>query len=132
MTISFNTALGLQESALTLRVERANILSSNLANADTPNYKARDIDFQQALAVRMDGDATRARSTHSGHLGRGIGGRSENEFLYRVPSQPSIDGNTVEEDAEHAEFMKNNMEFQIAFTFLNSKIKGLQKAIRGE
>ncbi len=132
MTISFDRALGLQESALKLRVQRANVLSSNLVNADTPNYKARDFDFQQALASRMGNRPTITRSTHEKHFGRTQGGVSAHEFLYRVPSQPSIDGNTVEEDAEHAEFMKNNMEFQAAFTFLNGRIKGLKKAITGE
>lgn len=136
MGISFNKSLGLHESSLTLRVDRAKILSSNLANADTPNFKARDINFQQALIDRMGTGNGRIGVTKPGHTpghiqsSSGRGGMKD--LLYRNPSQPSINGNTVEEDSEHAEFMKNNMEFQIAFTLLNSKFKGLRKAVKGE
>lgn len=137
MAISFDKALGIQEAALKLRVARASVLSSNLANADTPNYKARDINFQEALAAKMSGLSSRQsdsamRGTRVGHLDTDTLSGQEPEYFYRVPSQPSIDGNTVEENIEHAEFMKNGMEFQIAFTFLNSTFKGLTKAIKGE
>ncbi len=135
MAISFDSALGMNEAALRLRVARAGVLSSNLANADTPNYKARDINFQEALASKMgQSSSTSMRATHGNHMdvGSASSGLSSEDFYYRVPTQPSIDGNTVEENKEHAEFMKNNMEFQAAFTFLNSKFKGLQKAIRGD
>ncbi len=133
MAITFDKAFGLQESALRLRVERAGVLSSNLANADTPGYKARDINFHEALASQMSGQQTgRMAATRGGHIDQSSGMRPEHEFYYRMPTQPSIDGNTVEENTEHAEFMKNSLEFQSAFTFLNSRIKGLQKAIRGE
>lgn len=134
MAISFQNALGIYESALRIRSERASVLSGNLANVNTPNYKARDIDFQSALQGQM-GDSSRSvhlRSTHRGHIEfsqtEGLG----SERLYRTPAQPSIDGNTVEEQVEHAEFMKNNLEFQASFTFLNSRFKGLSKAITGE
>ncbi len=132
MAISFEKAFGLQETALKLRVERAGVLSSNLANSDTPGYKARDINFQEALSSQMSGNAGRMRSTNGSHFNQSGGPRPAHEYFYRAPTQPSIDGNTVEENVEHAEFMKNNMEFQAAFTFLNGRIKGLQKAIRGE
>ncbi|MFL0809616.1 MAG: flagellar basal body rod protein FlgB [Agarilytica sp.] len=132
MAISFDKAFGLHEAALKLRVERAGVLSSNLANADTPGYKARDIDFQSALQSQMNGKAGRMQASQSGHVNSANGARPEHEYIYRAPTQPSIDGNTVEENVEHAEFMKNNMEFQVAFQLLNSKFKGLSKAIRGE
>lgn len=132
MAISFDKAFGLHEAALKLRVERAGVLSSNLANADTPGYKARDINFQEALAAQMNGKSGRMQATHNGHVDMSNGGRPAHEYIYRTPTQPSIDGNTVEENVEHAEFMKNNMEFQAAFQLLNSKFKGLSKAIRGE
>lgn len=133
MAISFDKALGLQEAALKLRVARASVLSSNLANADTPNYKARDINFQEALAERLSGQSDRAlNGTREEHLDSNSAAGVEAEYYYRVPNQPSIDGNTVEENTEHAEFMKNGMEFQIAFTFLNSTFKSLTKAIKGE
>jgi len=116
-----------------LRADRANILSSNLANVDTPNYKARDIDFQAALAARMaPNNGSRIRSTHARHIGFAQSEASGLDKKYRVPSQPSIDGNSVEEHVEHAEFMKNNLDFQVAFTLLNSSFKGIRKAVRGE
>lgn len=133
MAITFEKALGINEATLKLRAERASVLSSNLANQDTPNYKARDIDFKDALKAQMgEGMKQPMSSTQEGHFNFSQAGFSTADRLYRVPIQPSIDGNTVEEDIEHAEFMKNSLEFQVAFTFLNSKFKGLTKAIKGE
>ena len=134
MAISFQNALGIYESALRIRAERAGVLSGNLANVNTPNYKARDIDFQAALKTQMNdsGRGVQLRSTHRGHIDFSQTASIGSEHLYRLPSQPSIDGNTVEEQVEHAEFMKNNLEFQASFTFLNSRFKGLTKAITGE
>lgn len=132
MAISFQNALGAREHAVTLRAERASILSSNLANMNTPNYKARDIDFQAELQKRMAGTHTmNMHTTRQGHIQMNdLGGYTDR--LYRTPHQPSIDGNTVEEHIEHAEFMKNSMEFQASFTFLNSAFKGLKKALSGQ
>ena len=133
MGINFKSALGLQEASMRLRSERASVLSSNLANMDTPNFKARDINFQEALNERISGTSTRTlNKTQVNHMGFDAGGAGSAERYYRTPSQPSIDGNTVEENTEHAEFMKNSLEFQVAFTLLNSKFKGLTKAIKGE
>ena len=119
MTISFNKALGTYEAALTARTERAQVLANNLANADTPGFKARDVDFQAALNRQL-GNRPHAGSASSASL------------LYRTPTQPSIDGNTVDEHLEHAEYMANSLEFQVAFTLLNSRFKGLSRAINGE
>lgn len=133
MSISFDKALGMREHALSIRADRASILSSNLANVDTPNFKARDIDFQAELKNRMGGhDGKMIRSTHSKHMALEASIDSEFGRLYRLPTQPSIDGNTVEGHVEHAEFMKNSMEFQVAFTMLSSSFKGLRKAIKGD
>lgn len=132
MSISFENALGYREHAFRLRADRAAVLSSNLANVDTPNFKARDIDFKQAYQERLgDKSTVRIRSTREGHVGFDMAS-AQAERLYRIPTQPSIDGNSVEEHIEHAEFMKNSLEFQAAFTILNSGFKGLQKAIKGE
>lgn len=132
MAISFQNALGIREQALSLRVDRASMLSSNLANLNTPNYKARDMDFHAELNKRMSGsDAMTMKSTRAGHMSL-AGSDAGFDKLYRSPHQPSIDGNTVEEHVEHAEFMKNSMEFQVSFTLLNSSFKGLSKALRGE
>lgn len=132
MAISFDNALGIHEQALKLRVRRAEVLSSNLANADTPGYKARDFDFQQALAQQMGGQSGVAmKTTHAGHIGA-AGMDAAVNMQYRLPTQPSIDGNTVEEQVEQAEFTQNSLEFQAAFTFLNSRFTGLKKALTGE
>lgn len=132
MAISFDSALGLQEAVLKTRAMRAGVLANNLANVNTPGYKARDIDFKQALNTKMQGaKMSSVKSTHHGHISLGSSMGMADQ-LYRSSNQPSIDGNTVDEQIEHAEFMKNSMEFQAAFTFLNSKFKGLTKAIKGE
>ena len=132
MSISFGKALGLSQHAMLLRAERAGVLASNLANVDTPGYKARDFNFHQALASQMDGDAPVLRATQARHFGHTAGQSKDPDYAYRMTQQPSIDGNTVEESVEHAEYMKNSVEFQVAFTMLNSSFKGLRKAIKGE
>lgn len=127
MAISFHNALGLYENALKLRSDRASVLSSNLANADTPNYKAKDVDFHAELSRRMN-----TIEMSKGKLEGAPSDFTKMNYLYRTPTQPSIDGNTVEEQVEHAEYMKNSLEFQTAFTILNGKFKGLTKALKGE
>lgn len=130
MAINFNDALGTYESALKLRAKRAEVLSSNLVNADTPNYKARDFDFHAALKTEIARNDSKQHASHSEHF---VGGASGGGALqYRTPTQPSIDGNTVDEHLEHSQFMQNSLEFQTAFTLLNSRFKGLVSAIRGE
>lgn len=133
MSISFESALGIHESALRVRSQRAAVLADNLANVDTPNYKARDLDFKQMLAGKMaPAGRFNLQTTNAGHItGSGLG-MDDGHTLYRVPNQPSIDGNTVEDQIEHAEYMKNALAFQASFTFLNSKFKGLTSALRGE
>lgn len=132
MAISFDSALGIHEQALNARVRRAEVLANNLANADTPGFKARDIDFQSALAqAQAASDFEMARS-HAGHMGVNDSGGAGDELLYRVPQQPSIDGNTVDTQQEQSRFMRNAMDFQASFQFLNSRFTGLTKAIKGE
>ncbi len=132
MAISFSKALGIHEQALSLRSERSAILANNLANADTPGFKAKDLDFQSILRgqVQINESRTHLKGTHENHFSTQAA--SDYDQLYRTPHQPSIDGNTVEEQVEHAEFMKNSLAYQASFTFLNSKFKGLNTAIRGE
>lgn len=132
MAISFESALGVHESAFKLRAQRAELLADNMANVDTPNYKAKDLDFRQALEAQTSGrSGVNLAATHSGHL-NGFEETGHPDAKYRVPQQPSIDGNTVEEHIEHAEYMKNALDFQASFQFLNSKFKGLTSALRGE
>lgn len=132
MAISFDKALGVHEQALRLRGDRSSILADNLANTDTPGYKAKDLNFKGILQGQVQSrDAFMGmQQTHGKHFTTQPG--SQYDSLYRVPHQPSIDGNTVEETVENAEFMKNSLAFQASFTFLNSKFKGLMTAIKGE
>ncbi len=133
MAISFDKALGIHEQALRVRTQRTAVLADNLANADTPGYKAKDIDFKGILQgqVQLKKSSASMNATHEKHFST----YAENtgyDLLYRTPQQPSIDGNTVEEQIENAEYMKNSLAFQASFTFLNSKFKGLTRAIKGE
>ena len=129
--INFSNALGIHEPALYLRSRRAEVLSNNLANADTPNFKARDIDFNALLEQATAGQGgEQPVRTNKAHLSLVDG--ANGDLLYRTPSQPSIDGNTVEEHAEMARFAKNGQDFEASLYFLNSKFRGLQSAIRGE
>lgn len=133
MSISFSKALGIHEQALTLRNQRTALLADNIANASTPGYKARDLDFRQVLAEASGGGRRDVNvwQTHQRHLD-GVGGSSSAEALYRVPSQPSLDGNTVDEQVENAVFARHALEHQASFQFLNGKFTGMMKALRGE
>ena len=144
MTINFSNALGVHEQALMLRDQRSTILASNIANTDTPGFKARDFDFASVLRDRMgmgseeglagSGSAPRlALQTSSGrHISNMVSTFSDDELLYRTPAQPSLDGNTVDEQLENAAFARNALEHQASFQFLNGKFTGLIKALRGE
>jgi len=132
MSISFSSALGIHESAFKLRAQRAEVLADNMANVDTPNYKAKDIDFRAALARETGEGGFGMASTNARHIRAGESDMENPDMQYRVPHQPSIDGNTVEEQIEHAEFMKNSLDYQASFTFLNSRFQGLTSALRGE
>lgn len=134
MAISFESALGIHESALRVRGQRAAVLASNLANVDTPNYKARDLDFKQMLNQQKTNETPYfgAQVTNDRHIAASALFGEDADVLYRTPQQPSIDGNTVEDQIEHAEYMKNALAFQASFQFLNSKFQGLRTAIRGD
>lgn len=124
---------GIHATALKIRSSRAQLLASNIANADTPNYKARDIDFKQVLGA-MAGDTANSKMdrTHSGHLDAHGTTANGADILYRTPNQPNLDGNTVDLNAERSAFMENTMMYQASLRFINGKISGLQMAIRGE
>ncbi len=130
MTISFDKALGIHPTALQLRAERGSVLAENLANADTPNYKARDIDFKAVL----EGTARRQlrmKSTAEGHMSLPTGTAST-ATLYRVPLHPSLDENTVTAHLEKAEFAENSLRYQASLMFLNRKLSGLRSAMSNE
>jgi flagellar basal-body rod protein FlgB len=129
--MSFDDAFGIHERALLLRSQRAEVLAANLANADTPGYKARDFDFKAMLANEVDG-SSRMRATHNGHIQSEEGMVPPAQLLYRTPMQPTLDGNTVDTEQEHTAFSANAIEYQASLTFINSKISGIRKALRGE
>lgn len=131
MAISFEKALGISEKALQFRVKRSEVLAQNLVNVDTPNYKSRDIDFKTALSSQQNSGSTRLQATNSRHIAPS-NLSFDPQLMYRNPLQPSLDGNTVDEQVEMTKFAKNSMDFQSSFQFLNGKFKGLKDAIRGE
>ncbi len=130
---SLDNALGLHEAALKVRAQRMEVLSSNLANSDTPNYKAKDIDFRSVLQQAHNGTlpASALKTTHAGHIPQG-GVPFAADTQYRNPLQPSLDGNTVDPQVEKAKFMENALQYQATVNFIDSRIKTLRKAIRGE
>ncbi len=136
MIDQLEASLHFHQQALGLRQERQKVLTSNIANADTPGYKARDMDFASALkkAVEQGGNAggLALSRTSARHIeGQGLTGASR-ELLYRVPDQPSLDGNTVDMDRERTQFADNSVRYQSALTILNSRIQGLKKAMQPE
>lgn len=127
----FDDAFGIHPRALLLRAQRAEVIASNLANADTPGYKARDFDFQQVLNQELQG-SLRVRTTRQSHIQPDQTPVAANQMLYRIPMQASLDGNTVDTEQEHVAFSSNAMEYQTSLSFLNGKISGLRKALRGD
>lgn len=130
-SINFENALGIHPKAMQLRATRAEVLANNLANADTPGFKARDFNFQAVLNDEQAKQNSLAiERTHRAHL---VGQQNIDQSLqYRNPIQPAIDGNTVDSQLEQALFTRNAMSFNSSFEFLNKKFTGLAGAIRGE
>jgi len=132
MAISFDKAFGVHEASLNIKGQRAEVLANNLANADTPNFKARDIDFKQALQMASTSQQAGLKRTHANHIDSSIGTEIPG-LSYRIPLQPDTgDGNSVEAQVEQTKFAENAMQYQASLTFLTGRIKGLMAAIRGE
>ncbi len=136
MPITFDSALGIHQKALALRSQRAEVLASNIANADTPGYKARDIDFKSVLesANAQSNDAkfgSELTRTHSKHIQINSSVNTA-DVLYRVPLQPSLDGNTVDGQIEKSSFAENALHYQASLTFLDGRFKGMMAALKGE
>ena len=133
MPINFDSALGIHADALRVRSQRAELLAANMANADTPNYKARDIDFQSALKMATSGQSSSMKTTHSNHFSTASTGPFGSPAVqYRTAIQDSLDGNTVDEQLEQAQFMQNSVQYQASLNFLGARFQGLLSAIRGE
>lgn len=119
---------------LSLRAQRSELITSNLANADTPGYKAADIDFESALAAASDGgDLKRTHGRHLAMDGSSLNNQGGDMNLsYRVPNQPRLDGNTVDTDVERMAFTENAIRYQATLNFLDGRIKSIVNTLRGE
>ena len=140
MPLDLNAYLGIQPDALQVFSQRAEVLAANLANADTPGYQARDIDFRAALAA-ASGNASAGNgalqlvtsSPLDVTAGASATQLSTAQFLkYRIPLAPSLDGNTVTSQLEEAKFAQNTVRFQAALTVLEARFRDLATAITGQ
>lgn len=139
MISQLDQALSFQSTALKLRADRQQMLSANIANADTPNYKAVDFDFGRALA-QATGVQSASATPNSVQLATTSAAHNAGTTLsssglalqlqYRTPSQDSVDGNTVEMDAERAQFAENAVHYEAALKFLNGQIKTMLSAMQ--
>jgi flagellar basal-body rod protein FlgB len=128
----FDNLFGIHERALLLHEQRVNVLATNIANADTPNFKARDLDFA-AILGGTEGDTPLAlTASDAAHIVVSSGELPAGDLQYRNPYQAALDGNTVEMPVEQAAFSENNVRYQASLTFINSQIAQLQLAIAGQ
>ena len=139
MPLSIDSYLGVQQDSLKVQSKRMEVLARNLANSDTPDYKAQDIDFRAALAqAGSAGSALQMSGTASGqNIGTAASTADGNVDLssalkYRTPLAPSLDGNTVDAQMEQAAFAENTVRYQATLTFLTGSLKDLMTAITGQ
>jgi flagellar basal-body rod protein FlgB len=128
---ALNDLFGLSGQALGLWQQRSETIASNIANADTPNYKAQDVDFRDALQ-KASGQSTNLQmaAPSEGQIGAGTT-TSTDDLKYRVPLQPSMDGNTVDAQVEQSAFASNMVHYQASLSFINSSIQTMRLAING-
>jgi flagellar basal-body rod protein FlgB len=136
VNIKSDALLGNHAQALQIWQQRAELLSSNLANADTPDYLARDVDFRKALsdaAGQGNGDGPLSMAaTQSGHIGGNNASTAGSDAVaYRVPIQPSMDSNTVDTQVEQAQFASNAVHYQASLAFITASIHTMKTAITG-
>lgn len=135
MAFSMDKILSIYPDALKLRAKRTELLASNIANSETPGYKARDIDFAAAMkqaSGQMGGGGL--KTTHPGHIqgGGSSGSNAIDDFVrYRTPQQPSLDGNTVESHVEQAKFAEHAIQYQLTLKNLEGRFKSITTAIKG-
>ncbi len=121
-------ALDLHARSLDVRSRRLEVLAQNIANGDTPNYKARDIDFREALAKAQEGTLRRTHASHHADPDEKV----PDGVKYRNPFNTAFDGNTVELNVEHAHYGKAAADYQASLNFLEQRVSSLRKAMRGE
>ena len=124
---AYNNIFGTTAKALDLRSKRMELISSNIANADVNGYKSKDIDFKKLMAKEM---SSVLNATHAKHLGGLAYGKTD--YIYRVPVNPSENGNTVEMNYEQAQFGRESTRYAATLQFLESRVGGIRRALRGE
>ena len=129
MAISLDNQFALRLHSLQIAEHRLQLLAGNVANADTPGYQARDLDFRSAMQ-KADSGQMHMATTQNGHINIGQNA-SPGRVQYRVPTQPTLDGNTVDSQLEAASIGETTIRYQATLTFLNQKIQGLMSAISG-
>ncbi len=134
MTSRLDETMRFHQTALNLRAYRQQVIASNIANADTPNYKARDVDFKQALKGALGGEpANLPLATTSGRHLPGVNGNPvEASLKFRKEEQGAVDGNTVNMDVERSAFAENSVQYQASVTFINGLLSSMQRAIQGQ
>jgi flagellar basal-body rod protein FlgB len=131
MAISFNNALGIHQHTVGVRERNAEVISTNIAQSNTPGFKSKGMDFDRALQAAKSGSSIGLNRTNGRHIAASTDFSSDT--LYRLPTQPDTgDGNTVDVDLERNLFMQNQIRHQASLDFLGSKFKNLTKAIKGE
>ena len=135
MAISFDKAFGIHQYTIGARAARAEVLSANIANAHTPGYKAKDLDFSAALQQAQSGieSGFSLATSNERHIASTLSSGLTSSVKYRNPDQPDTgDGNSVDVQRERSAFLENGLEYQASLEFLNSRISGLLKAIKGD
>ncbi|MBE5203789.1 MULTISPECIES: flagellar basal body rod protein FlgB [Pectobacterium] len=135
MLDKLDASLRFQQEALNLRAQRQEILAANIANADTPGYQARDIDFASQLSKtmeqgRVNGTGIALKTTSVRHIPAQNFQPPELDLLYRVPDQPALDGNTVDMDRERTNFADNSLKYQSSLTVIGGQIKGMMSVLQ--
>ncbi|MBT0721146.1 flagellar basal body rod protein FlgB [Rosenbergiella collisarenosi] len=131
-----DNTLDFATKALALRTQRQSVLAANIANADTPGYQARDLPFAQQLTRAVGAMPSMARGvdlqlTHAAHIAAASPRSQALNLLYRIPDQPSADGNTVDMDRERVAFSENSLHYQTDLTYLSNQFKWMSSAIQG-
>jgi flagellar basal-body rod protein FlgB len=125
-----SNALGIHEKALRVRNQRMELLARNIANDDTPHFKARELDFKSVMAEFQPSD--NMNSTHTTHFPYADENPDDDGMRYRVPFSASLDGNTVELSVEQAKYGKAAADYQATLSFLENRVSSIRKALRGE
>jgi len=126
--------LGFQQTALNLRAKRQEIIASNIANADTPNYKARDFDFKEKLMGALEGrmQPLALSTTSARHIEGTANAGADPSLKYRTETQSAVDGNTVDMDVERASFAENAIQYEASLTFINRLLSSMKTAVSGQ